>query len=78
MQLAERLSKLGTETAFAVSAEAAAHLKKGNRVYSDKKIEELANDYPARVLNKIFFEAIVLNGEAGDIDPEEDKKKDKE
>ena len=33
MQLAERLSKLGTETAFAVSAEAAAHSKKGNRVY---------------------------------------------
>jgi len=33
MQLAERLSKLGTETAFAVSAEAAEHVRKGNRVY---------------------------------------------
>jgi len=33
MQLAERLSELGTETAFAVSAEAAEHVKKGNRVY---------------------------------------------
>jgi len=33
MKLAERLSKLGTETAFAVSAEAAAHIAKGNRVY---------------------------------------------
>jgi aspartate/methionine/tyrosine aminotransferase len=33
MELAERLSKLGTETAFAVSAEAAKHVEKGNRVY---------------------------------------------
>ena len=33
MQLAKRLSKLGTETAFAVSAEAAKHVEKGNRVY---------------------------------------------
>ena len=33
MQLAKRLSLLGTETAFAVSAEAAAHAAKGNRVY---------------------------------------------
>ncbi|MHC4754373.1 MAG: pyridoxal phosphate-dependent aminotransferase [Planctomycetota bacterium] len=33
MQLAERLSKLGTETAFAVSAEAAQHLAQGNTVY---------------------------------------------
>lgn len=33
MRLAERLSRLGTETAFAVSAEAAAHAAKGNKVY---------------------------------------------
>ena len=33
MQLAERLSRLGTETAFAVSAEAAKHIAKGNTVY---------------------------------------------
>lgn len=33
MELAKRLSKLGTETAFAVSAEAAKHVERGNRVY---------------------------------------------
>jgi aspartate/methionine/tyrosine aminotransferase len=33
MKLAERVSRLGTETAFAVSAEAAAHAAKGNKVY---------------------------------------------
>ena len=33
MKLAERLSRLGTETAFAVSAEAAAHAAKGNKIY---------------------------------------------
>ncbi|MHC4193563.1 MAG: pyridoxal phosphate-dependent aminotransferase [Planctomycetota bacterium] len=33
MELAKRLSKLGTETAFAVSAEAARHIQKGNTVY---------------------------------------------
>ena len=33
MQFAQRLSKLGTETAFAVSAEAAKHLAQGNTVY---------------------------------------------
>ena len=33
MEFAERLSRLGTETAFAVSAEAAKHLAQGNRVY---------------------------------------------
>lgn len=33
MNLAERFSRLGTETAFAVSAEAAAHAAKGNTVY---------------------------------------------
>ncbi|MHC4474753.1 MAG: pyridoxal phosphate-dependent aminotransferase [Planctomycetota bacterium] len=33
MELAERLSKLGTETAFAVSAQAAKHIEQGNRVY---------------------------------------------
>ena len=33
MELAKRLSKLGTETAFAVSAEAAQHVAAGNRVY---------------------------------------------
>jgi len=33
MELAKRLSKLGTETAFAVSAEAAKHVEAGNRVY---------------------------------------------
>ena len=33
MQLAERLNRLGTETAFAVSAEAAAYAAQGNRVY---------------------------------------------
>ena len=33
MQLAKRLDKLGTETAFAVSAEAAAFVAKGNTVY---------------------------------------------
>ena len=32
-KLAQRLSRLGTETAFAVSAEAAAHAAKGNRIY---------------------------------------------
>ena len=33
MELARRLSKLGTETAFAVSAEAAKHVAEGNTVY---------------------------------------------
>jgi len=33
MELAKRLSKLGTETAFAVSAEAAKHVQRGNKVY---------------------------------------------
>jgi len=33
MEFANRLSQLGTETAFAVSAEAAAHASKGNRIY---------------------------------------------
>lgn len=33
MALAERMTRLGTETAFAVSAEAAAHRAAGNRVY---------------------------------------------
>lgn len=33
MKLAERLSRLGTETAFAVSAEAAVHAAAGNTVY---------------------------------------------
>ena len=33
MELAERLTRLGTETAFAVSAEAAAHAAAGNHVY---------------------------------------------
>ncbi len=32
-KLAQRLSRLGTETAFAVSAEAAAHAAKGNKIY---------------------------------------------
>lgn len=33
MKIADRIAKLGTETAFAVSGEAAAHAAKGNRVY---------------------------------------------
>lgn len=33
MKLADRLTRLGTETAFAVSNEAAAHAAKGNKVY---------------------------------------------
>jgi aspartate/methionine/tyrosine aminotransferase len=33
MRIAERISRLGTETAFAVSAEAAAFAAKGNKVY---------------------------------------------
>jgi aspartate/methionine/tyrosine aminotransferase len=33
MQLAHRIARLGTETAFAVSAECAAHCAKGNKVY---------------------------------------------
>jgi aspartate/methionine/tyrosine aminotransferase len=33
MQLAERISRLGTETAFAVAAEARRHAEKGNRVF---------------------------------------------
>jgi len=33
MRLADRLSRLGTETAFKVSAEAAAYAARGNRVY---------------------------------------------
>ena len=33
MKIAERISRLGTETAFAVSAEAAAFADKGNKVY---------------------------------------------
>ncbi len=33
MKLAERISHLGTETAFAVSAEAAAHAARGHKVY---------------------------------------------
>jgi aspartate/methionine/tyrosine aminotransferase len=33
MEVARRVTRLGTETAFAVSAEAAAHAAKGNKVY---------------------------------------------
>src|SRR5437016_5274976 len=33
IELAERMSRLGTETAFAVSAEASAHAAKGNKIY---------------------------------------------
>jgi hypothetical protein len=33
MRIAERIARLGTETAFAVSAEAAAFAAKGNKVY---------------------------------------------
>lgn len=33
MKMADRVARLGTETAFAVSAEAAAHAAKGNRVF---------------------------------------------
>jgi len=33
MHLSERVARLGTETAFAVSAEAAAYAAQGNRVY---------------------------------------------
>ena len=33
MNIADRISRLGTETAFAVSAEAAAFAAKGNKVY---------------------------------------------
>jgi aspartate/methionine/tyrosine aminotransferase len=33
MRLADRVARLGTETAFAVSAEAAAHAAKGHKVY---------------------------------------------
>lgn len=33
MRLADRVARLGTETAFAVSAEATAHAAKGNKVY---------------------------------------------
>ena len=33
MKLAQRVSRLGTETAFAVSAEATAHAARGNKVY---------------------------------------------
>ena len=34
MKLAERFSLLGTETAFAVAAEARRHLEKGSRVFA--------------------------------------------
>jgi aspartate/methionine/tyrosine aminotransferase len=34
MRLAERVARLGTETAFAVSAEATAHAQKGNEVFA--------------------------------------------
>lgn len=47
MKLADRLVRLGTETAFAVSAEAAAHAAKGNPVYpfhlGDMNIKTPAN-----------------------------------
>jgi hypothetical protein len=33
MKIAERIARLGTETAFAVSAEAAAFASQGNKVY---------------------------------------------
>ena len=33
MRIADRIQNLGTETAFAVSSEAAAHKEKGNKVY---------------------------------------------
>lgn len=33
MKIADRIARLGTETAFAVSGEAAAHGAKGNRVF---------------------------------------------
>lgn len=34
MKLADPVSRLGTETAFAVSAEATAHASRGNEVYA--------------------------------------------
>lgn len=34
MQTAQRLKKLGTETAYAVAEEAAKHAKEGNKVYA--------------------------------------------
>jgi aspartate/methionine/tyrosine aminotransferase len=53
MRLAERLTRLGTETAFAVSGEAAAHAAKGNRVFpfhlGDMNISTPANVVEAAV-----------------------------
>lgn len=47
IRLAERLERLGTETAFAVSAEAAAHAAAGNKVYplhlGDMNLSTVAN-----------------------------------
>ncbi len=53
MKLADRISRLGTETAFAVSAEAAAFAAKGNKVYpfhlGDINIKTPANVMEAAV-----------------------------
>ena len=53
MRIAERVSRLGTETAFAVSAEATAFAAQGNKVYpfhlGDMNIPTPANIIEAAV-----------------------------
>jgi len=53
MKIAKRIQKLGTETAFAVSAEAAAYAAKGNKVYpfhlGDMNIKTPANVMEAAI-----------------------------
>ena len=53
MKIAKRIQKLGTETAFAVSAEAAAFAAKGNKVYpfhlGDMNIQTPANVMEAAI-----------------------------
>ena len=49
MKIAERVARLGTETAFAVSAEAAAFAAQGNKVYAFH-LGDLNLKTPANVL----------------------------
>jgi len=50
MKIAERISRLGTETAFAVSAEAAAFAQKGNKVYPFH-LGDMNINTPANIIN---------------------------
>ena len=62
MQIADRIKKLGTETAFAVSSEAAAHKEKGNKVYPFH-LGDINLSTPRNIV-EASFEAI-KNGKTG-------------